>query len=101
MLTLIAICPMYALVYFVYADDNLFIALSVSSLQTLIIICETEILNINMSINPNKSVCIRFSPQFNAHCEHITSVSRVKFEWVDNFLYLGIFYDNGIVQMLF
>jgi len=66
----------------------------VSSLQTLVNICETELLKIDMSINPNKSVFIRFGPRYNAQCEHITSVGRVKFEWVDNCRYLGNFHLN-------
>jgi len=76
---------------FLYADDILLIAPPVSGLQTLVNICETELLNIDMSINPNKSVCFRFGPRFNVHCEHNTSVSGVNFEWVDNCQYLRIF----------
>jgi len=74
-----------------YADAILLIAPSVSGLQTLLNVCETELINIDMSINQNQSVCIRFGPRFNAHCEQIISVSGVKFEWVDNFRYLSIF----------
>ena len=47
---------------FLYADDILIIAPSVSGLQTLENICETELINIYMSINAIKSVCIRFGP---------------------------------------
>jgi len=77
---------------FLYADYILLIAPSVSRLQTLVNICETELLNIWHVYWSNKSVCIRFGPRFNAHCEHITSVSGVKFEWVDNLQNLGIFF---------
>jgi len=48
-----------------------------------------------MSINPNKSACIRFSPRFNAHCEQITSISGVKFKCVDNCRYLGVYCFSG------
>jgi len=85
---------------FLYADDILLIAPSVSGLQTHVNICETELLNIDISINQNKSVCIRFGTKFNAHCEHNTSVSVVKFEWVDKYRYLGVFFVSGTVQML-
>jgi len=70
MLTSVALCPQYALAYFYMP----MIAPSVSSLQILVNICETELLNDDMSINQNKSVCIRLGPRFNAQCEHITSV---------------------------
>jgi Reverse transcriptase (RNA-dependent DNA polymerase) len=80
---------------FLYADDILLIAPSVSGLQTLVNICETELIKIDMSINPKKSVCIRFGQRFNAQCEHITSVSGMKFEWVDNCRYLGVFFVSG------
>jgi len=46
MLTSVAICPVCVSI-FLYANDILLIALSVSSLQTLINICETELLNID------------------------------------------------------
>jgi len=76
---------------FLYADDSLIVP-SVSGLQTLIYNCEIELINIDMSISPSWSACIRFGPRFNANCEHITSVSGDKFEWVDNYRYLGIFF---------
>jgi len=38
---------------FLYADDNLLTALFVSDLQTLVNISETELINIDTSINPN------------------------------------------------
>jgi len=97
MLTSVAMCPLSTVCVsvFLYADDILLIVPSVSGLQTLVNICETELINIDMSINPKKSVCIRFGQRFNAHCEHITSVSGMKFEWVDNCRYLGVFFVSG------
>jgi len=78
---------------FVYVDDILLLVVNpVSRLQTLVNIFETELLNLDMSINPNKSVCIRFGPRFNAHCEYITYyVSGVEFEWVAHCQYLGMY----------
>jgi len=80
---------------FLYADDILLIAPSVSGLQTLVNICETEIMNVDMSINVKKSVCIRVGPRFNAKCVNITSVSGLQFEWVDKCRYLGVFFVSG------
>ncbi len=80
---------------FLYADDILLIAPSISGLQTLVNICERELTNIDMSINAKKSFCIRFGPRFNANCEHSISLSGVKFDWVDKCRYLGVFFVSG------
>jgi len=86
---------------FLYADDILLISPSISGLQTLINICETELINVDMSINVKKSVCIRVGPRFNAKCVNITSISGLQFEWVDKCRYLGVFFVSGpTVQML-
>jgi len=79
---------------FVYADDILLIAPSVSSLQTFVHICETELMNVDMSINVKKSFCIRVGPRFNAKCVNITSISGLQFEWVGRpkCRYLGVFF---------
>jgi retron-type reverse transcriptase len=76
---------------FLYADDIVLIAPSVSGLQTLVNISESELMNIGMSINVNKTVCIRFGSRFNVNCENIISASGFKFKWVDKCRYLGIF----------
>jgi len=80
---------------FLYADDILLIAPSVSSLQTLVDICETELMNVDMSINVKKSVCIKIGPRFNAECVNITSISGLQFKWVDKCRYLGVFFVSG------
>jgi hypothetical protein len=46
---------------FLYADDILLLAPSVTGLQTLVNICENELLNLDISLNVNKSLCIRFT----------------------------------------
>ena len=80
---------------FLYADDILLIAPSVSGLQSLVNICETELSNTDMFINAKKSICIRFGPRFNVHCDNITSSNGVKFDWVDKCRYLGVFLVSG------
>ena len=45
---------------FLYADDILLLAPSVSSLQKLLSACEEELYFLDMRINDKKSVCIRF-----------------------------------------
>jgi len=45
---------------FLYADDIILLAPSVSTVQTLVTICELELIDIDMVINIKKSACIRF-----------------------------------------
>ena len=45
---------------FLYADDLFFIAPSLHTLQIMLNICETELSWLDMRINDNKSVCMRF-----------------------------------------
>jgi len=53
MLTSVAMYPQYASLPFLYPYDILLIALSVFSLQALVSICETELVNVDMSIIVN------------------------------------------------
>ena len=54
---------------FLYADDILLIAPSISAMQKMLIPRETELKLLDMQINFKKSMCIRFGPRFNADCE--------------------------------
>ena len=48
---------------FLYADDIMLISPSVSMLQTMLHLCESELLDLDMSLNVKKSVFImRFGP---------------------------------------
>jgi len=47
-----------------YADDIVLSALSVTSIQCLLEVCERELDNIDMFINAKKSYCIRIGPRF-------------------------------------
>jgi len=42
-----------------YADDIVLLAPSISALQHLLDVCESELQYLDMSINVNKSVCTR------------------------------------------
>ena len=42
-----------------YADDILLVAPSVTALQQLLLLCEQELMWLDMSLNVKKSVCIR------------------------------------------
>jgi len=55
-----------------YADDILLLAPSVESLQKLVTIFATELASLDMSINGDKSVCMRIGPRFNKHCANMS-----------------------------
>ena len=57
-----------------YADDILLIAPSITGLQRLLNICEEQLILLDMRINVNKSVCIRFGPRFNEDCVELSSL---------------------------
>jgi len=51
---------------FLYADDILLIAPSVTALQILLAACDEELTRLGMQINEKKSACVRFGARFNA-----------------------------------
>ena len=58
-----------------YADDILLLAPTVSSLQQLLHIRETELMWLDMSINVKKSSCLRVGPRSNSLCSKLTGVN--------------------------
>jgi len=73
-----------------YADDIVILAPSVSCLQQLLQIYEEELSWLDMSINVNKSACIRVGPRFKNVCSSLaTSDGRLIF-WEDKVWYLGV-----------
>jgi len=55
----------------IYADDILLMALTVSSLESLLTACEKELTFLDMSINVKKSSCIRIGHRCNVTCASI------------------------------
>ena len=51
-----------------YADGIFLLASSVYTLQSMFTICEKELLWLDMSINVNKSACLRIGPRCENHC---------------------------------
>ena len=58
-----------------YADDILLLAPSVSALQSLLHVCEQELLQLDMTINVRKSSCTRIGARYNAKCCCITTLN--------------------------
>jgi len=76
-----------------YADDNLLIALSVTSLQQLSHLCEQELAR-NMPLNVKKSACMHVGGRFNAKCASTVTRERRELSWVNNIRYVGIYIES-------
>ena len=77
---------------FLYADDILLVAPTVTGLQTLLNVCEQELIDLDMRVNVKKSNCIRFGKRFNEPCAELASVHGGSIKWVDSCRYLGVPY---------
>ena len=78
-----------------YADDILLLAPSVSSLQMLLCMCETELEYLDMSINVKKSSCIRIGARYTAKCSRVTTLKGCEVLWSDTLRYLGVYITAG------
>ena len=78
-----------------YADDILILTSSVSELQRLLHICENELIWLDMSINVNKSCCMRIGPRFDFKCCSVVTMSGHSLPWTKELKYLGIIIVNA------
>ena len=74
-----------------YADDIILLSPSIQALQSLLIVCESELCYLDMVINAKKSCCIRIGPRFNVTCAPIVTSSGDSLPWVDEIRYLGVY----------
>jgi len=77
---------------FLYTDDILLIAPSVSALQILLNACEEELLAIDMYINTKKTMCVRFGRRYNEQCAELVTADGGHLNWVDRCRYLGVYF---------
>ena len=75
----------------VYADDILLLSPTVSGLQNLLTFCENELFEIDMKINPTKSFCIRFGPDFKCQPNNLTTANKNEIDWKQQIRYLGVY----------
>ena len=57
----------------------------------LLLICEQELLSLDLCLNHNKSVCIHVGPRFNDDCVKLTTCNGHEHEWVNACRYLRVF----------
>jgi hypothetical protein len=78
-----------------YADDIILIAPSIAGLQRLLTICEEQLILLDMQINVNKSICIRFGNRFNVNCVELNSLQSGSIKWVKSCRYLGVYLESA------
>jgi hypothetical protein len=78
-----------------YADDIVLIAPTISGLQRLFTVCENELVLLDLQLNVNKSMCIRFGPRFDHECAEITSMHGGTIQWVRRCRYLGVYLTSA------
>jgi hypothetical protein len=74
---------------FMYADDIMLLAPSLSSLQHLTLTVERFLLDCGMTLNVKKSCCMRVGPRYKDECQSICTPSGDCIPWVDSLRYLG------------
>jgi len=78
-----------------YADDILLLAPTVTGLQHLLTVCERELVELDMHVNVNKSMCIRFGQRSNVQCADLSSKHGGSLKWVNSCRYLGVHFVSG------
>lgn len=79
---------------FMYADDLILLAPSVSQLQTMINLCCMELKEIDLNLNLKKSCCIRIGKKHSVPCSDITTSHGI-IPWVKRVKYLGLLVLGG------
>jgi len=66
-----------------YADDILLMAPSLSELQRLLSVCESELKWLDLCINTKKTCCMLIGPRHDVKCSNIDTSNRLALSWVD------------------
>ena len=74
---------------FMYADDLILLAPSVTELQLMIDICCSELVDIDLVLNESKSCCIRIGNRFFQTCAPLRT-SKATIPWSQSVTYLGV-----------
>lgn len=80
---------------FLYADDILLLSPSVTGLQVLVRMCELELNKLEMSLNVNKTVCLRIGARFKSRCAQLETINGDKLNWVLTCRYLGVYLHSA------
>ena len=76
---------------FLYADDLFVIGPSVHTLQIMLNVCATELSCLDMRINVNKSVCMRFGQRFDIQRANLITYDENELKLVEECRYLRVY----------
>ena len=74
---------------FFFADGLLLLNISLSDLQNMLSICQSEFDWLDMTVNVKKSSCIRIGSRFNVDVENV-HIDNKPIVWKTAFRYLGL-----------
>ena len=72
-----------------YADGILLLAPTVSALQHLLNVCQSELQYLDMAINAKKSVYTRFGPPYKQRCSNLLTSDGREIVWCEKLGILG------------
>jgi len=78
-----------------YADDILLMSPSVTGLQKLLSVVESELNALGMFLNSSKSVCMRIGPQCQTVCTNLLALNGHQLCWVKELRYLGVYFVSS------
>jgi exonuclease III len=81
---------------FMYADDLILLAASVTDLQRLIDICVDSLTTIQLSVNAKKCFCMRIGKRFRIDCNNV-KIDKFPIQWSSEIRYLGVYFISGHV----
>jgi hypothetical protein len=80
---------------FLYADDIILLAPTITALELLLRACESELKYLDMQINVSKSLCIRFGSAFDIECKNLSTKHGDSIQWAKVCRYLGVYLISG------
>ena len=80
----------YCLNALMFADDLFLLSISVSELQQMVLICKNELDLLDMTVNTNKSMCMRIGKRFNVTISNLT-IDQCSIPWAKEIRYPGVY----------
>jgi hypothetical protein len=78
-----------------YADDIVIITGLVTRLQHMLTCVEIELLKLSLTLNPNKTYCIRVGKRHSVPLMPVCTLEGCSIPWVTEIIYLGITFHSG------
>lgn len=78
-----------------YADDIILLAQSSSAMQRMLDLCSSEVNELDLKFNVNKSVALRVGPRWSSSCAALM-LGASELKYVDSCKYLGVYINSGV-----